>query len=124
VLVGFCVANEYWEAFDFGDAFAVWAHLLNFNLVFVSNFKWVTKTSTAVFRVSGGTFLWANNTSSSNSTIRCNLKANHDSLRFLLQCLSGYPQEPADLQESVLSLPFRWKGLFCCILYCWELAGG
>jgi hypothetical protein len=70
VFVGFCVADEDWEAFDFGDAFPVWTHIHYIYFVFIPNFKWVINASAAsVFCISWGSFFWAKKTSSSLSTL-------------------------------------------------------
>jgi hypothetical protein len=68
VFVGFCVADEDWEAFDFGDAFPVWTHIDYIYFVFFPDVKWVINTFAAVFCISRGSFFWANRASSSLST--------------------------------------------------------
>jgi hypothetical protein len=77
-LVGFCVADEDWEPFDFGDAFSIWTHIHYFYLEFFSNFKWVSNASSAVFCVSWGSFFWANRLSSSFQSYTVALQENKD----------------------------------------------
>jgi hypothetical protein len=66
MVVKFCIADEDWKAFDFGDAFPIWSYIYNVDLEFFVNFKWVIYTFAAsIFGISWGSFFRAKNASSS-----------------------------------------------------------